>query len=75
MAGWLIAMGVPSIAAFVLHAAGVGAFAEVASLTSAACTLPIVALAIIEGRRLRGGDPRVSVDHREPRPPPVAAPR
>jgi hypothetical protein len=56
LAGWLVAMGALSIAAFVLHAAGVGTFAGVVSLTSAACSLPIVALAVIEGRRLRTGD-------------------
>lgn len=52
LAGWLVAMGVLSIAAFVIHAAGAGTFAGVVSLTSAACTLPIVVLAVIEGRRL-----------------------
>jgi hypothetical protein len=56
LAGWLVAMGVLSIGAFVLHTAGAGTFAGVVSLTSAACTLPIVALAIIEARWLRGGD-------------------
>lgn len=53
LAGWLVAMGVLSVAAFVLHAAGAATFAGVVSLTSAACTLPIVVLAVIEGRRLR----------------------
>lgn len=53
VAGWLVAMAALSIAAFVLHAAGVGTFAGVISLTSAACTVPIVVLAVVEGRRLR----------------------
>jgi hypothetical protein len=53
LAGWLVAMGSLSIAAFALHAAGFTAIAGVASLTSAACTLPIVVLAAREGRRLR----------------------
>jgi hypothetical protein len=54
LAGWLVVMGALSIAAFVLHAAGASAIAGMASLASAACTVPIVALAVLEGRRLRG---------------------
>lgn len=55
LAGWLIAMGGMSVAAFVLHAAGVDALAGAASLTSAVLTLPVVALAVREGRKLRAG--------------------
>jgi hypothetical protein len=54
LAGWLIAMGTLSIAAFVLHAAGTTTVAGMVSIASAACTVPIVALAIVEGRHLRG---------------------
>lgn len=53
LAGWLAAMGALSVAAFVLHAAGVGALAGAVSLTSAALSVPVAALAFIEGRRLR----------------------
>jgi MFS family permease len=60
LAGWLVAMGALSIAAFVLHAAGASTVAGMVSLASAACTVPIVALATVEGRRLRG--PRASTE-------------
>jgi hypothetical protein len=53
LAGWLAARGALSITAFVLHAATAGTSAEVVSLANAACTVPIVALAVAEGRRLR----------------------
>lgn len=53
LAGWLAAMGALSIAAFALHAAGAGTLAGFVSLTSAVLTLPIVGLAVAEGRRLR----------------------
>jgi hypothetical protein len=55
LATWLIAMGAMSVAAFALHAAGVDAIAGVASLTSAVLTLPVVAIAVREGRQLRAG--------------------
>jgi hypothetical protein len=65
LAGWLVAMGGLSIAAFVLHAAGAGSVGGILSLTSAVCTVPIAALAVIEGRRLRadahGGSDRPTV--------------
>jgi hypothetical protein len=53
LAGWLAGMGVLSIAAFVLHAAGIGPIAGIASLSSAAMSLPIAMLAFLEGRTLR----------------------
>ncbi len=43
-------MGVPSIAAFALHAAGAGILAGDLSLTSAVLTMPVVALTFLEGR-------------------------
>ena len=55
LAAWLVAMGVMSIAAFVLHAAGIDTIAGVASLTSAVLTLPVVAIAVREGRKLLMG--------------------
>jgi hypothetical protein len=48
-------MGVLSIAAFALHAAGAGILAGAFSLTSAVLTVPVVALALLEGRQLRTG--------------------
>jgi hypothetical protein len=53
LAGWLAGMGALSIAAFALHAAGAGAVGGVLSIASAALTVPIAALAVAEGRRLR----------------------
>lgn len=53
LAGWLVATGSLSVAAFALYAAGVTAVAEIVSLTSAASTVPLALLAIGEGRRLR----------------------
>ena len=53
LAGWLAGMGALSIAAFALHAAGAGTLAGVLSLSSAALTVPIVTLAVLEGRQLR----------------------
>jgi hypothetical protein len=55
LASWLIAMGTMSIAAFALHAAGIDTIAGAASLTSAVLTLPVVAIAVREGRHLRAG--------------------
>jgi hypothetical protein len=53
LAGWLAGMGALSIAAFVLHAAGVGPLAGIVSLSSALLSLPVAAIAVAEGRRLR----------------------
>jgi hypothetical protein len=56
--GWvaasLVAMGVLSLAALAFHAAGFAMMASVSTAASALCTLPVMALAIVEGRRLRG---------------------
>jgi hypothetical protein len=60
LAGWLAGMGALSIAAFVLHASGMGSLAGIASLTSAVLSLPIATLAFLEGRTLRA-------DHMRPR--------
>lgn len=71
LAVWLVAMGALSTAAFALHAAGADAVAGVISLSSAACTVPIVALAALEGHRLRGRRPSTktasSAAERDPR--------
>ena len=53
LAGWLALMGSLSIAAFALHAAGADAVAGLLSIASAVCTVPVVVLAVREGRRLR----------------------
>jgi hypothetical protein len=55
LAGWLTAMAVLSLAAFASYAAGADAVAGVTTIASAVCTVPVVALAAIEGRRLRAG--------------------
>ena len=53
LAGWLTLMGSLSIAAFALHAAGADTVGGLLSIASAVCTVPIVMLAVVEGRRLR----------------------
>jgi hypothetical protein len=53
LARWLVAMGGLSVVAFGLHASGMTGIGGIFSLTSAATTVPIVVLAIGEGRRLR----------------------
>ncbi len=53
LAGWLLAMGSLSVVAFALHAAGFTGLGGALSLMSAATTVPVVVLAINEGRRLR----------------------
>ena len=53
LAGWLVATGSLSVVAFALHAVGATAVAGIASLTSAASTVPVALLGIAEGRRLR----------------------
>jgi hypothetical protein len=53
LAGWLVTMGTLSVVAFALYAVGLDTSAGILSVTSAAATLPIVVLAIREGRRLR----------------------
>ena len=53
IAGLLIGMGVLSLVAFALHAADLSTPASVASGASALFTLPVMALAIAEGRALR----------------------
>jgi hypothetical protein len=53
VAAWLVAMGVLSLAALAFHAAGATTAASVSTATSALCTLPVMALAMVEGRRLR----------------------
>lgn len=55
LAGWLAGMGALSIGAFVLHAAGAGSVGGLLSIASAALTVPIAVLAIVDGRRLRAG--------------------
>jgi hypothetical protein len=55
VAGWMVAMGLLSVTALVLHAVGASTAASVSSGASALCTLPIMALALVEGRRLRAG--------------------
>jgi hypothetical protein len=55
VAAWLAAMGVLSLAALAFHASGAAAAASISTTASALCTLPVMALAIVEGRRLRGG--------------------
>lgn len=71
LAGWLVAMGALSIVAFALHAAGADAIAGMVSLASAVCTVPIVVLAALEGRQLRGPRPSIeaapSAAERDPR--------
>ena len=56
IAGLLIGMGVFSLVAFALHAAALSSAASAASGTSALFTLPVMALAIAEGRELRRSD-------------------
>lgn len=53
VSGWLVAMGVLSLAALMLHAGGAGAAASVSTAASGLCTLPVMGLAIVTGRRLR----------------------
>ena len=53
LAGWLLVMGGLSVVAFACHAAGFTTLGGVLSLISAATTVPVVVLAINEGRRLR----------------------
>jgi hypothetical protein len=53
VAAWLTAMGALSIVAFAMHAGGVEVVAGIVSLASAVLSLPVAALAIMEGRRLR----------------------
>ncbi len=53
VAAWLVAMGVGSLAALAFHAAGASTAASVSTASSALCTLPVMVLAIVQGRRLR----------------------
>lgn len=53
VAAWLVAMGVLSLAAMGFHAAGATTAASVSTVSSALCTLPVMLLAMMAGRRLR----------------------
>ena len=49
----LVAMGVLSLVALAFHAAGFRTATSIATVSSAVCTLPVMLLAIAEGRHLR----------------------
>jgi hypothetical protein len=50
----LVLMGVLSLAALGFHAGGLATFASVATIASGAFTLPVLVLAMLQGRELRG---------------------
>jgi len=54
----LTAMGVLSLAALAFHAVGLRPATSVATLSSGLCTLPVMVLAIAQGRRLRAAADR-----------------